>query len=129
MWKQSVTQGQGAPVVLGINRTQDASICLMHGSELVWAIQKERLTRHKHHWGRLDDLRNIYRPRLPGLDASIDILVECYSCDAEFGRVAEYERELAPGCRRARISHHLSHVYSAFHPSPFEDAAVMVSDG
>ena len=33
------------PVVLGINRTQDASICLMHGSQLVWAIQKERLTR------------------------------------------------------------------------------------
>lgn len=137
MWKQSVTQsgGGGAPVVLGINRTQDASICLMHGSELAWAIQKERLTRHKHHWGRLDDLRNIYRPRLPGLDAPIDILVECYSCDAEFARVTEYERELAatlalaPGCRRARISHHLSHVYSAFHPSPFEDAAVMIIDG
>ncbi len=137
MWKQSVRQGQGggAPVVLGINRTQDASICLMHGSELAWAIQKERLTRHKHHWGRLDDVRKIYAARLPGLDAPIDILVECYSCDAEFARVAEYERELAatlalaPVCRRARISHHLAHVYSAFHPSPFDDAAVMIIDG
>ncbi|NHZ93690.1 carbamoyltransferase [Massilia sp. CCM 8733] len=137
MWKQSARQGGGggAPVVLGINRTQDASICLMHGSELAWAIQKERLTRHKHHWGRLDDVRQIYAARLPGLDAPIDILVECYSCDAEFARVAEYERELAdtlalaPGCRRARISHHLSHLYSAFHPSPFDDAAVMIIDG
>ncbi|WP_229427376.1 carbamoyltransferase family protein [Massilia atriviolacea] len=107
----------------------------MHGAELAWAIQKERLTRHKHHWGRVDDIRNIYARRLPGLDAPIDILVECYSCDAEFARVAEYERELAsalvlaPGWRRARISHHLAHLYSAFHPSPFDDAAVMIIDG
>lgn len=28
----------------------------MHGTELVYAIQKERLTRHKHHWGKLGDL-------------------------------------------------------------------------
>lgn len=135
MGTQSMTQRGGAPVVLGINRTQDASICLMHGTELAWAIQKERLTRHKHHWGRLGDIRHIYAPRLPWLDAPIDILVECYSCDAEFSRVADYERELAatlalaPGCRRARISHHLAHVYSAFHPSPFDNAAVMVVDG
>ncbi|MGB9107999.1 MAG: hypothetical protein WCC39_04855 [Telluria sp.] len=26
-----------APVVLGINRTQDASVCLMQGSRLSWA--------------------------------------------------------------------------------------------
>lgn len=38
----------GAPLVLGVNRTQDASICLMRGSQLEWAIQKERLTRQKH---------------------------------------------------------------------------------
>ena len=49
------------PVVLGINRTQDASICLMQGSRLLWAIQKERLTRHKHHWGKLGDIREMAR--------------------------------------------------------------------
>jgi carbamoyltransferase len=35
----------------------------------------------------------------------------------------------SPDCRRTRISHHLAHVYSVFHPSPFEDAAVMIIDG
>ena len=124
-----------SPLVLGINRTQDASICLMRGSELIWAIQKERLTRQKHHWGRLDDLRNVYGPRLPGLDVPIDVLVECYSCDAEFAKLADYEREvaetllLAPGCLRARISHHLAHVYSVFPSSLFDHAAVMIIDG
>jgi carbamoyltransferase len=123
------------PVVLGINRTQDASICLMRGSELAWAIQKERLTRRKHHWGRTGDLAEVYARRLPGLDQELDVLVECYSSDAEIERLADYESELvqalrlAPDARRARISHHLAHLYSAFHPSPFESAAVLVVDG
>lgn len=124
-----------APLVLGINRTQDASICLMQGSRVVLAIQKERLTRQKHHWGRLNDLREIYLPHLAALRQPIEALVECYSSDAEIDKLAAYEEELttvltfAPDCKRARISHHLSHVYSVFHPSPFMDAAVMIIDG
>jgi carbamoyltransferase len=124
-----------APVVLGLNRTQDASACLLHGSELVWAIQKERLTRHKHHWGKPGDVRDIYCARLPALDRPIDVLVECFSSDAEVARLGEYEAEIAaslrfaPAARRVRISHHLAHLYSVFHPSPFHEAAVMVVDG
>ncbi|MFP5390387.1 MAG: carbamoyltransferase [Gammaproteobacteria bacterium] len=122
------------PLVLGINRTQDASACLMHGSDIVWAVQKERLTRHKHHWGRLGDVRDHYG-RLPGFDRPVDVVVECFSSDAEFTRRADYESELQDALplsahlRRARISHHLAHVYSAFPPSPFDEAAVMVIDG
>lgn len=125
----------GAPLVLGVNRTQDASICLMRGSQLEWAIQKERLTRQKHHWGRTGDMADIYARRLPGLDQKIDVLVECYSSDTELDNLAAYERELAatlnlaPDCKRAQISHHLAHVYSVFHPSPFQNAAVMIVDG
>ena len=123
------------PLVLGINRTQDASACLMHGSTVLWAIQKERLTRKKHHWGKTGDIDGIYLPRLPGLEREIDVLVECYSSDNEFGNLADYEEELsgtlrfAPGCKRAYVSHHLAHAYSVFHPSPFPDAAVMIVDG
>ena len=124
-----------APLVLGVNRTQDASVCLMRGSQLQWAIQKARLTRQKHHWGRTGDFANFYVPRLPGLEQAIDVLVECYSSDAEQDNLAAYERELAaslvlaPNCRPAHISHHLAHVYSVFHPSPFTNAAVMIVDG
>jgi carbamoyltransferase len=123
------------PRILGVNRTQDASLCLLQGSRVVCAIQKERLTRQKHHWGRLDDFRRVYAPRLAALDGPIDVLVECYSSDAEIENLPAYEQELsetlafAPDCRRARISHHLAHVYSVFHPSPFDDAAVMIIDG
>ena len=129
------TERSAEPLILGINRTQDASVCLMQGSRVLFAIQKERLTRQKHHWGKLDDFRDVYVPALAALARPIDVVVEGFSSDEEFARVREYESELtqalkvAPGCRRARISHHLSHVYSVFPPSPFERAAVMVVDG
>ncbi|HSU44775.1 MAG TPA: carbamoyltransferase C-terminal domain-containing protein [Casimicrobiaceae bacterium] len=124
-----------APLILGVNRTQDASVCLLRGSRVVWSVQKERLTRQKHHWGALGDFRDVYAPRLPGLDRPIDVLVESFSSDREMEKLADYEQELAatlsfaPDCRRVRISHHLSHLYSVFHPSPFDEAAVMIVDG
>ena len=126
---------QGGPVVVGINRTQDGSLCVMQGSRVLCCIQKERLTRQKHHWGKLGDLREVYRGTVPGLDRPIDALVECFSSDREGERLSDYEQEiaevlqLAPDCKRARISHHLSHLYSVFHPSPFDEAAVMIVDG
>lgn len=130
-----VTGTSGGPLVVGINRTQDGSICVMQGSQVLFSIQKERLTRHKHHWGKLGDLREVYRDLVTRLPQPVDAVVECYSSDSEIAHLAEYEAELmqtlklAPHCRRTRISHHLSHLYSVFHPSPFEEAAVMIVDG
>ncbi len=128
-------RGERGPLVVGINRTQDASICAMRGSRVLCCIQKERLTRRKHHWGRVGDLRDIYRNAVHDLNQPIDALVECFSSDRELEQLGDYEEELAqtltlaPGCKRARISHHLSHLYSVFHPSLFDEAAVMVVDG
>jgi carbamoyltransferase len=130
-----MAEADGEAVILGVNRTQDASICLMHGQRVVCSVQKERLTREKHHWGRLDDFRDVYLPRVLALRRPIDVLVECDSGDRETEKLAAYEQELAQvltlasGCRRARVSHHLAHLYSVFHPSPFECAAVMIIDG
>ncbi|GAA1788432.1 carbamoyltransferase [Planosporangium flavigriseum] len=122
------------PTVIGINRTQDASIAVAAGPSTVYSIQKERITRRKHHWGRLGDLANLYLPALPALREPVDLVVECYSSDSEVERLPAYRDELTQsltfrdGVRVAMLSHHLAHLYSAFYPSPFERAAVMVVD-
>jgi carbamoyltransferase len=120
--------------VIGINRTQDASICVVRPPDCVHTLQKERITRRKHHWGRLGDLPNLYRQRLPELSDPVDLVVECYSSDSEYARFDEYQAELSSSLhfrgapRSVSISHHLAHLYSAFYPSPFSRAAVMVID-
>jgi carbamoyltransferase len=123
-----------AATVVGINRTQDASISVVRGRDEVCSLQKERLTRRKHHWGRLGDLTDLYLPNLPQLQHPVDLVVECWSSDNEIERLGDYDDELEQslrfrdGRRAVRISHHLAHVYSAFFPSPFDQAAVMVID-
>ncbi|HET9644845.1 MAG TPA: carbamoyltransferase, partial [Burkholderiaceae bacterium] len=89
-----MAKDDSAPLVVGINRTQDGSICVMRGSQVLCCIQKERLTRQKHHWGKLGDLRDVYAKSVPGLDEPIDVLVECYSSDREAERLSDYEREI-----------------------------------
>jgi carbamoyltransferase len=122
------------PSVVGLNRTQDASVSVARGAASVYSFQKERATRRKHHWGRLGDLPHHYVPRLGQLREPVDLVVECYSSDTEFARVDEYRAELAAsltfrGAPRVElVSHHLAHLYSAFYPSPFDEAAVMVID-
>jgi carbamoyltransferase len=123
-----------APRVVGINRTQDASIAVASGSSHLTSLQKERLSRRKHHWGRLGDIPRHYVPSLPELSEPVDLVVECYSSDAEVEHLDAYRDELERtlrfrnGTRAVCVSHHLAHVYSAFHPSPFERSAVMVVD-
>jgi carbamoyltransferase len=123
-----------ARAVVGINRTQDASIAFAREPVYMASLQKERITRRKHHWGRLGDVENLYLPSLPDLHEPVDLVVECFSSDSEIENLDAYRDELEHALRftgRPRfawISHHLAHVYSAFHPSPFDRAAVMVVD-
>ncbi len=115
--------------IIGINRTQDASVCLLDDGNPT-LLQKERITRRKHDWGRLGDLPR-YAERLKLGVRPVDLVVECYSSDAEVENQAAYADEiravLGP-CEHATISHHLAHAYSAFFPSGFTDAAVLVVD-
>jgi carbamoyltransferase len=121
------------PIVVGINRTQDGSVAVASGASLS-SLQKERLTRRKHHWGRLGDLPKRYLPALPALREPVDLVVECFSSDDEVKHIDAYHDELRATLhfrgepRIVTMSHHLAHLYSAFWPSPFSSAAAMVID-
>jgi carbamoyltransferase len=122
------------PIVVGINRTQDGSIAVARGPSSVFSLQKERISRRKHHWGRLGDLPDRYLPHLPVLREPVDLVVEGYSSDNEIENLEEYRAELrrylnlTGNARIELVSHHLTHLYSAFPPSPFERAAGLVVD-
>lgn len=121
-------------LVVGVNRTADASVCVLGSDSFICSTQKERLTREKHDWGAVGDFKNHYIKRLPALRRPVDLVVECFSSDLEIRNLSEYQQELLEVLRFCqeprivRISHHLAHVYSTFHLSPFDRAALMVID-
>jgi carbamoyltransferase len=123
------------PTIVGINRTQDGAVAVARGPSTVFTLQKERLTRRKHHWGRLGDLPTLYMPVMAALHDPIDLVVECFSSDDEVKHIDAYHDEVRETLRFrgepriVTISHHLSHLYSAFPPSPFDTAAAMIIDG
>ena len=75
--------------VVGINRTQDGSVAVTRGGASMYSLQKERLSRRKHHWGRLGDLPNLYLGVMPWLDEPVDLVVEGWSSDAEVDRAVQ----------------------------------------
>ncbi|PRY16544.1 carbamoyltransferase [Pontibacter ummariensis] len=121
------------PSILGINRTQDASISIFEGGRHVMSIHKERLSKRKHHWGRLKDI-GLYKEHVPAVNRPYDLVVECWSADEEIQKKEQYHEELrteldfTPNSRIIEISHHLSHLYSAWPPSGFKECAVMIID-
>ena len=80
--------------VVGVNRTQDGSIAVAVGEDAVYSLQKERLSRRKHHWGRLGDLPRLYLPRFEALRQPVDLVVEGWSSDSEVENVEAYHAEL-----------------------------------
>jgi carbamoyltransferase len=121
------------PSILGINRTQDGTISIFDGGKHVVSIHKERLTKRKHHWGRLGDMK-LYKEHLTAMSRPFDLVVECWSADTEIERKEEYHEELRtvlnlkPNARIVDVSHHYAHLYSAYPPSGFETCAVMIID-
>src|ERR1700748_1892024 len=104
---------RGERIVLGINRTSDASVCLLGSEGLIYSTQKERLSREKHDWGAVGDFRDNYIKRIPALREPIEMVVQCYSSDAEIKNLRDYHLDLSEVLkfrgepRLTQISHHL----------------------
>src|SRR4051794_37580509 len=93
MRREMLIKNCATSTVLGINRTQDASLCALRGAELLGAVQKERITRRKHHWGALGDFTGVYS-NLDFLQVPIDLVVECFSSDPQSSQVEVLHSEL-----------------------------------
>ena len=124
------------PWVLGISASHNGAVCLLHGDEIVVAIQEERLSRFKRHriYGGGPSLAVSYCLNYAGLDpAELDLVVLCVQ-----GRVQDANHDIcrdavlnvrAHGTRTLTIPHHYGHAFSAFATSGFAASAILIVDG
>ncbi|MGB0591554.1 MAG: carbamoyltransferase C-terminal domain-containing protein [Myxococcota bacterium] len=127
---------------LGVNLGHDRSAAIVSEGEILVAIEQERLDRHKHSTGFMlqgtEDPLQIQAPHeaihycLEAVGACLSDLTTITGNMPGIDRAQELlSRQLSPrlGSRIQRVpSHHLAHAYSAFSPSGFEEAIVLVAD-
>jgi carbamoyltransferase len=118
------------PWVLGYSASHNGAVCLLHGDEVVVAVQEERLNGTKRaRISRLEDSLAL-KYCLEYAQISVEDLVAIVGCCFSGSTVegASIWRQGWPGQFLA-IPHHLGHAIGAFVQSGFADAAVLVVDG
>jgi carbamoyltransferase len=130
---------------LGVNLSHDRSACLLSDTGDIVAIAEERLDRVKHscpqdrlnRWFTVVPRNSVqYCLHARGIDfEDLDAVVFCNA--AMIGGNAIRNLSVAdcavqmpwsPHSHLATVNHHLAHALSAFWPSGFEEAAVLVAD-
>lgn len=115
--------------ILGSNRSatasgkrlRDGGGCLIDSMGL-HAIAEERLTRVKHDGGAAASLEFVLRAARA---THADLWVQTSCCE---GLPAPERSPSFSVGRSVTVGHHLAHAFSAFYPSPFETALVVVLD-
>ncbi|MEW6381604.1 MAG: carbamoyltransferase C-terminal domain-containing protein [bacterium] len=126
---------------MGINMGHDRSVAIVKDGELVVAIEQERLDRNKHSVGYM-----LQSPVTSQIQVPVEACRYCLeTCEIKIENLATITpnmpgQDIAPDIIRntflkyvadkvLRIpSHHLAHAYSAFWPSGFDEALILVVD-
>ncbi len=124
-------------IIFGVNLSHDEACAAVVDGEVRVAIANERLSRLKHNVGRNDFGRMIPFKSIHYCCEALNIKpeeVDLWVVNSIHRSAATYFRSQALGISESKIidlgttGHHLAHAYSAYHCSPFEDAAVIVLD-
>jgi carbamoyltransferase len=113
---------------LGITIAQhDASICLMHGDEIILYVAEERISKIKHD----GNTPLVSLELLPEYTDRIDEMVLCNVSSDQREIISNHLRKIGINVLRIDNSnfHHLYHAASAFYLSGFEEAFCLVIDG
>ena len=124
------------PWILGLGGSHNGGACLLRGSELVVAVQEERLSGVKREWTWLGEaaLSISYCLEAAGIEpADLDVIAVSALPSAA---VARHDLAANPVLGPVvgtvpvvSVGHHMAHAASAYALSGFSDAAVLVIDG
>jgi carbamoyltransferase len=129
-------EGQCTVLIAGVNtgltrdrshKLKDGAACILRDGEVLVAVAEERITRKKHDGGFGSALQ--YCLSSAGLKLQdLDMLVVSTCAEEPLQDGCNLGIPINPTKIRAMPSHHLSHAYSAFMTSPFDESVIMILD-
>jgi carbamoyltransferase len=106
-------------------KLKQGGACLISNNKIAVAISEERITRIKHDSGYINSLNYCLEYSRLNND-NIDLVVTSSCCDY----TARIEEQLELCFKRIEVcDHHLSHAYSAYFCSKFDNAIIIILDG
>ena len=125
-----------APLILGVSASHNGGACLIHGANIIVAIQEERLTRvkRKRIRGSEPSLAIQYCLNSAQIKLSdVDLIVVCVQgCSKNSVQDASLNVQLQSKRDDVEIiyvPHHLSHAISAYATSGYSSSDILVIDG
>jgi len=129
-------QMSNAPWILGIASSHNGGACLIHGTEIVAAIQEERLLRKKRatHPGAFPSLAIAYCLEVAHITPrQLDSVVLCASTSVKKEREDVYlnpQLQIARnGIKLHTIPHHLGHAIAVYALSGMDTTNILIIDG
>jgi carbamoyltransferase len=111
----------------GLHNLKDGAACILQDGKFLIAVAEERVSRQKHAGGFERSLQ--YCISSAGLKLSdLDMLVVSSCAEEPLEDGCDIGVSIDRAKVRAMPSHHLSHAYTAFMTSPFEESVIMILD-
>jgi carbamoyltransferase len=125
------------PWVLGISYSHNGAACLLHGDEIVAAVQEERLARYKRQLtfprfthASIDYCLQAARLRPDALDMIVYSVTRGVDANPQNDIfLNDYLRVGQSHVPLLTVPHHYAHAVSAFATSGFHESAILVIDG
>lgn len=123
-------------IILGINigqnanneQAHDGGACLLIDGLISGAISEERLTREKYCGGYKYAVEHLLKQANITINDVNIVAISSYGCEPDLNLFIK-DLDFPKTCRIEMVpSHHLSHACSAFYPSKYERALVLVAD-
>ena len=109
--------------ILGLHTSHDTSACLLKDGQIIVAIEKERLVRHKHCWGN-NDFETIVNYCLDFAGIALSDIEHIVVND-----INNVFKDQVFSNREYIIGHHLAHAWATVGLSPYDECAVLILDG
>ncbi len=116
-------------IVIGVNTGHDGGAAIVVNGKLKYAISEERLNRKRYSSGYLNSFFYCLNAAKINIGEVTKIVFSSYGKPLPSGYMGELKALGIEPNKFLNVDHHLSHAYSVYFLSPFNDSLVVILDG
>lgn len=119
--KKKLAFDKNSDIYLGVGSNHDFSGCVIKEGKIIGAIEAERINRIKHGYNGFNTFNSVIKYLFNKDNIVINSISTCDTLNTR--NLNEYKNNIN------FYNHHLCHASAVFYTSPFQEAAILITDG